>query len=1369
MAALGNIPKIISPFAKTDVDIVTWSVRCATCAGFFIDLSRISMPDRDPTTTPERSSQTGAWHPSPAPMGEAASLSNDPPTVIRATSSNSNPPVDGSGPGSAPGPGAAAGSHNRREVASGSGPKTAHDSTIGLPHPGDQLNSFLLQEAIGVGGMGAVFRAHDADLDRTVAIKILPPEQARDTEALQRFTQEGRAAARLDHENIARVYSIGHTSQYHYIAFEYIEGLTLRQKVEANGVFSVADAINLTLQMANALIHANERGVVHRDVKPSNIIVTAQGRAKLVDMGLARRFERGGDTGLTQTGMTLGTFDYISPEQARDPRSVDVRSDLYSLGCTLYYMLAGRPPFPDGTVLQKLLQHQEETPPDVREVNPHVPVELSKIIQKLMAKDRDRRFQSPEQLILDLYSVAGALKLRSQSADGLVFVEPKPRPKWERHVVWAIPVGVFGLFIAGLIWSNQQGDKQPAMQFRPELTAPTASQASKTSVKSSPTNTAVTSPAPSSKSNTPERTTPQEVLVRDSDDLSKLIATSPAGTTLLLVDEGNYEIRPEAIAIKPNKVVVKAGLGLRPILRLAADSSLSKTAAAILDLSGGQLTIEGVEFQLDSDERDSSLAAVRSLDCQLKLNRCVFRRVGTKPGRGATTGVLVRRSAANAESNAPSEVMVDASHFEGGQSAIDTEGPVELTVRDVTMGLLRRSPINCVNKQDKFDQPATLRFNRLSILAGDSPVISVLGKSPRIRFNESIVSPSVDGEVTLISAENPITLDWVGRDNLYAKVSVYLEDQRADADQVTFPAIRTIDAWKDDPNAIREAGSVATSAHIWLEADPAANLVAQLDDASSAFRLSEQGGVVGRFGSKRGPSGSEAAKSTEIVLVPPGSTPSTKSASPTGTEIGALAKADLTGRLKNKEEVGKSAPNTMPDPLAPVRDPGDEQPTEMPPPMEVEKGDPKPGPMPTVVPSNEPTVTNKGASRPPAIDTAVGPFTKDTSNVESVSTPKASPALKADVLIRTSAQFLKALAKSDPKGETIRLAPDATLDLPSCLLKGTGNWLIKGEPGKKRPRITFKPQAGEVRLSEAWTVWMSLLSGSLRLERVDLVLAKDDAPRTGNWGAFAVSAGADLSLHDCTVTIEGSSSRSAVIVGPTRLAGNENGENNPKTPATTVRLKDGFFRSSGDLLDFSSEQKLDLEIENAVIATTGCLLRGHGRTKGISAESFKVNLRHLTTRNEGGLVHLDSTEREPELPSVDLIVRDSVLSTNGKGVSLVTVDGQSDPETLQDRVKWDGNGIVYHQISTYRRDQVLKPGEFPMVFDRNSWELANGRRETGSIHGNSAIFATEWPADRAAWTAQTDDLKLRPESAAAKGNIGTDLKLVPEPPSLIAE
>ena len=328
-----------------------------------------------------------------------------------------------------------------------------------LPAVGDLVDTFLIEEAIGVGGMGAVFRALDTKLDRQVALKLLPPDQSNDSDIVPRFYQEGRSAAQLDHENIARVYSIGQDGPHHYIAFEYIDGETVRQRVEKAGSLPVADAVDIALQIAHALVHASVRGVVHRDIKPSNIIITAMGRAKLVDMGLARRFERGGDHGLTQSGMTLGSFDYISPEQARNPRDVDVRSDLYSLGCTLFHMLSGRPPFPGGTVLQKLIQHQEEAPVDVRTLNPRVPAELAAIIGRLMAKDRDRRYQTPEHLVRDLLVVAGSVGAAASSPLPS-WLDEAHRHAWERHLVWLVPVVALVLVVAGLGWWGREPSKE---------------------------------------------------------------------------------------------------------------------------------------------------------------------------------------------------------------------------------------------------------------------------------------------------------------------------------------------------------------------------------------------------------------------------------------------------------------------------------------------------------------------------------------------------------------------------------------------------------------------------------------------------------------------------------------------------------------------------------------------------------------------------------------------------------------------------------------------------------------------------------------------------------------------------------------------
>src|SRR5205823_330569 len=172
---------------------------------------------------------------------------------------------------------------------------------------GRHLAHFELLEPIGVGGMAAVIRARDTQLDRFVALKILPPEMAGDPENVRRFHQEARSAAKLDHENVARVFFCGEDQRLHFIAFEFVEGENLRTILERRGRLPVVEALEYVIQVAAGLAHASARGVVHRDVKPSNIIITPAGRAKLVDMGLARTMERG-NAELTQSGVTLGTF-----------------------------------------------------------------------------------------------------------------------------------------------------------------------------------------------------------------------------------------------------------------------------------------------------------------------------------------------------------------------------------------------------------------------------------------------------------------------------------------------------------------------------------------------------------------------------------------------------------------------------------------------------------------------------------------------------------------------------------------------------------------------------------------------------------------------------------------------------------------------------------------------------------------------------------------------------------------------------------------------------------------------------------------------------------------------------------------------------
>lgn len=335
---------------------------------------------------------------------------------------------------------------------------------------GAQLDHFSVEQMVGGGGMGAVFRGVDQRLDRVIAIKVIPSSK-RDAETLRRFRLEAQAAARLDHPNIARVYYVGESGQWNYIVFEFIDGINIRDLVEMEGPLSIDDAVYYTRQIAEALQHAHDRDVVHRDIKPSNILITVGGIAKLVDMGLAR------DTSLDKTnedatasGITLGTFDYISPEQARNPRDADVRSDLYSLGCTLFYMLTGHPPFPEGTALQKLLNHGSQPPPDPRGWRDDISDELFEVIFKLMAKKAIDRYQKPAELVNDLLLVAEMENLPRSQGPTTLMLSPTvaQRSLLEANLPWMV---AFAFLLGSTLWlqsvqSLSNGFVLPELKFQ---------------------------------------------------------------------------------------------------------------------------------------------------------------------------------------------------------------------------------------------------------------------------------------------------------------------------------------------------------------------------------------------------------------------------------------------------------------------------------------------------------------------------------------------------------------------------------------------------------------------------------------------------------------------------------------------------------------------------------------------------------------------------------------------------------------------------------------------------------------------------------------------------------------------------------------
>jgi serine/threonine-protein kinase len=345
---------------------------------------------------------------------------------------------------------------------------------LGQALEGRQLDHVVLEKYVGGGGMGAVFRAWDTSLYRTVAVKVLSTPQPGDVDSQRRFQTEARSAARLDHPNIARVHYVGEDDGIRYIVFEYIDGTNVRDLVHANGPLPIAEALNYTLQVANALTHAGEREVVHRDIKPSNILITNDGLAKLVDMGLARlEFIEGAEHEETAAGVTLGTFDYISPEQARSPRDADTRSDIYSLGCTLFFMLTGRAPFSEAPALQKLLQHQTEAPPDVRQIRPDVPDSLAAVLGRMLAKRPEDRFADATELAAALVTCIEQLGITPPKvALPAYWTDWMPRPTWwRRHAPWIVPVTLLllSVLMLGVKWRIES-----APTAFPELQTPVA-------------------------------------------------------------------------------------------------------------------------------------------------------------------------------------------------------------------------------------------------------------------------------------------------------------------------------------------------------------------------------------------------------------------------------------------------------------------------------------------------------------------------------------------------------------------------------------------------------------------------------------------------------------------------------------------------------------------------------------------------------------------------------------------------------------------------------------------------------------------------------------------------------------------------------
>ncbi len=309
---------------------------------------------------------------------------------------------------------------------------------------------YEVEELVGAGGMSSVYRAHDRLLDRKVALKVMHQHYGADPEHVERFRREARSVAALSHPNVVTVIDRGEHAGRQFIVFEYVDGENLKQLIQRRGPAPVATALELAIQIAQALSFAHQHGLVHRDVKPQNVLLNGDGRAKVTDFGIARSMDV--QQSVTHTGTVLGTSDYIAPEQAQG-RAVDEHTDVYSLGVVLYELLTGRVPFTGENFVAVAMRHINDAPPPLDDARPDVPPRVQAAVRRAMAKEPAERFPSMAAFCDELQACLAELQGATQVLPGRApAAAPRPKPRTRRRAsAWPIVLALVLLIAAGAV------------------------------------------------------------------------------------------------------------------------------------------------------------------------------------------------------------------------------------------------------------------------------------------------------------------------------------------------------------------------------------------------------------------------------------------------------------------------------------------------------------------------------------------------------------------------------------------------------------------------------------------------------------------------------------------------------------------------------------------------------------------------------------------------------------------------------------------------------------------------------------------------------------------------------------------------------